>query len=114
MIESCVYPSYPCIHRNLGRDDRVLSDHGRESRLPYLDECVVSTLQSFPLTSVVKMDLPRGVGDKYLLRVIAKDYCHLSACSGLVKRAIQFGTRIAKKDKARGGKAQGTDEIDDD
>ncbi|MCL4133045.1 UNVERIFIED_CONTAM: hypothetical protein GTU68_011839, partial [Idotea baltica] len=35
--------------RNCGRDDRVLSHHGRTARFPYLDEGVVSFLNSLPI-----------------------------------------------------------------
>jgi len=32
--------------RNLGRDNRIISDHGCQGRLPYLDESVVSYVSS--------------------------------------------------------------------
>lgn len=34
--------------RNLGRDDRVISDLGRQPRLPFLDERVVAYINSLP------------------------------------------------------------------
>ena len=40
--------------RNLGRDDRVISDHAREARFPFLDENVVTFLNSLPLHDKVR------------------------------------------------------------
>mmetsp|Transcript_21803 Transcript_21803/g.30599 ORF Transcript_21803/g.30599 Transcript_21803/m.30599 type:complete len:143 (-) Transcript_21803:45-473(-) len=81
--------------RNLGRDDRCISFHGKEARFPYLDEDVVSYLNSLDVTELCDMDRPKGDGDKMILRLIAKQL-GLDVCTGLVKRAIQFGSRIAK------------------
>ncbi|EGZ23090.1 hypothetical protein PHYSODRAFT_483651 [Phytophthora sojae] len=81
--------------RNLGRDDRCIASHGREARFPFLDESVVSTIATFPVSSLCDADLPRGVGDKRALRVVARSL-GLRSCAGLAKRAIQFGSRIAK------------------
>ena len=82
--------------RNLGRDDRCLSDHGREARFPFLDEKVVSFLAARPLHHIADLSLPPGVGDKMLLRSVAQRI-GLASASREVKRAIQFGTRIAKQ-----------------
>jgi asparagine synthetase B (glutamine-hydrolysing) len=91
--------------RNLGRDDRVISDHGKEARFPFLDEDVVHLLScrdgdtngngSLPLDLICDMTLPPGVGDKRILRLVAQSL-GVQICSSLVKRAIQFGSRIAK------------------
>jgi asparagine synthetase B (glutamine-hydrolysing) len=81
--------------RNLGRDDRCISSHGKEARFPFLDEHVVSFLNCLDVTELCDMKKPQGVGDKMILRIIAKQL-GLLTCSGLVKRAIQFGSRIAK------------------
>ncbi|KAJ8577994.1 hypothetical protein ON010_g1218 [Phytophthora cinnamomi] len=81
--------------RNLGRDDRCIASHGREARFPYLDEDVVSTIATFPVSSLCDAKLPRGVGDKRVLRLVAR-CLGLRSCAGLAKRAIQFGSRIAK------------------
>lgn len=34
--------------RNLGRDDRVISSHGRQCRMPFLDEDVINFLNFIP------------------------------------------------------------------
>lgn len=89
--------------RNLGRDDRCLSDHGKEARFPYLDEDVVAYLEALPLELKCDMNQPQGIGDKLILRRVAK-MIGVHECSSLVKRAIQFGSRIAKvSDKSRFG-----------
>ncbi|CEG39945.1 low quality protein: asparagine synthetase domain-containing protein 1-like [Plasmopara halstedii] len=81
--------------RNLGRDDRCIAAHGREARFPYLDEQVVATIASFSVSSLCDAHLPRGIGEKRALRLVAKAL-GLSKCANLAKRAIQFGSRIAK------------------
>ncbi|XP_027141064.1 asparagine synthetase domain-containing protein 1 [Larimichthys crocea] len=81
--------------RNLGRDDRVIADHGKEARFPYLDEDVVSFLNSLPVWEKADLSLPRGVGEKLLLRLAAKQL-GLGQSAVLPKRAMQFGSRIAK------------------
>ncbi|NXX06878.1 ASND1 protein, partial [Larus smithsonianus] len=81
--------------RNLGRDDRIIGDHGKEARFPFLDEEVVSFLNSLPISEKADLTLPRGVGEKLILRLAAKEL-GLTASTVLPKRAVQFGSRIAK------------------
>lgn len=86
--------------RNLGRDDRVLSDHGREARYPFLDENVVRTiLKNIPIEERVNFATKDSIyerGEKYLLRKLARDKLGLNYSSMLPKRAIQFGCKSAK------------------
>lgn len=92
--------------RNLGRDDRCLSDFGKEARFPYLDEDVMAYLDALPLEQRCNMNLPSGEGDKKILREVAR-MIGVTECSTLVKRAIQFGSRIAKvSDKSRFGSSR--------
>ncbi|NP_001344043.1 asparagine synthetase domain-containing protein 1 [Canis lupus baileyi] len=84
--------------RNLGRDDRVIGDHGKEARFPFLDENVVSFLNSLPVWKKADLTLPRGIGEKLILRLAAVEL-GLTTCALLPKRAMQFGSRIAKMEK---------------
>jgi len=97
--------------RNLGRDDRCISNHGKEAQFPFLDEVVINFLNSLDVEQLCNMTRPPGEDDKMILRLIAKKV-GVNSCSGLVKRAIQFGSRIAKvSDTHRFGssnKASGT------
>lgn len=114
--------------RNLGRDDRILSDHSVEVRLPYLDihvvnflryECPIQFLVNYKLknehrqgkklirpktSSSIEEDIEVSLpGDKYILRLMAYRMKLLTASSA-TKRAIQFGSRIAHvSDKQRFG-----------
>ena len=86
--------------RNLGRDDRIAADHGKEARFPFLDAHVTEFLKSLPLNQVVDFSLPPGQGDKQILRLVAMRL-GLAHASGLVKRAIQFGSRISHLSDAK-------------
>ena len=91
--------------RNLSRDDRIVADHGRESRFPFLDESVVAFVNGLYIFSKVRMELPRGQGEKWLIRQTLRTLGLPEDLCLLPKRAMQFGTRIAKMEqrKEKGG-----------
>ncbi|KZT21680.1 hypothetical protein NEOLEDRAFT_1073160 [Neolentinus lepideus HHB14362 ss-1] len=81
--------------RNLGRDDRVISSHGKETRHPFLSLTFLNFVAQLPVH--YKMD-PRaepGVGDKMLLRLAARKLGLIEASSRR-KRAMQFGSHSAR------------------
>ena len=47
--------------RNLGRDDRIISDSGREVRHPFLDEDVMKYISLLPLHAICDLTLPTGM-----------------------------------------------------
>jgi len=89
--------------RNLGRDDRIVSDHGISARYPFLDEDFVNFLTSLELSLKCDFRLGRGLGEKLVLRLAAHSL-GLKGAARQQKRAVQFGSRIArmenKKEKA--------------
>lgn len=93
--------------RNLGRDDRVISSHGKEARYPYLAAHVVDFLAHVPVWLKADYRFPEGVGEKMLLRLVAKRLGLVGAAS-LPKKAIHFGVNTAKMELAA-GRSKGTD-----
>ncbi|GMI44473.1 hypothetical protein TrCOL_g4356 [Triparma columacea] len=84
--------------RNMGRDDRCIGGRGKEGRYPFLDEGVVEHLKIMrqkDVTEVCDFTLPQGIGDKLVLRKLAKEL-GLVGIDNMVKRAVQFGSRAAK------------------
>lgn len=93
--------------RNLARDNRVICDHGRQPRMPYLDEDFTNyVLQLKPwLRCFPSEEMTIGIGDKLMLRLVAFNLGLVEAVI-LPKRALQFGSRIAnKKQKGRDRKS---------
>ncbi|RPA77080.1 hypothetical protein BJ508DRAFT_417291 [Ascobolus immersus RN42] len=97
--------------RNLGRDDRVLSDWGREARFPFLDERVVGWALDMPVMSKCAFGM-EGMDDeeagKAVLRRVAK-MLGMEMVAREKKRAIQFGARSAKMELGAGRGVKGTD-----
>jgi len=89
--------------RNLGRDDRVISSHGRETRHPFLSLSVVTFLAQLPVHLKVDPRLESGFGEKLLLRLAARKVGLVEA-SGRKKRAMQFGSHSARMAPGEGDK----------
>ena len=96
--------------RNLGRDDRVISTSGREARYPFLDEEVVGYLNGVPTNVKCDPSRPRGEGEKRLLRLVAARI-GLTECCRYEKRAIQFGSKIARLEKKNENAANVSDRL---
>ncbi|KAJ5920714.1 hypothetical protein N7454_009247 [Penicillium verhagenii] len=106
--------------RNLGRDDRILSHWGRETRFPFLDEDFVAWVLRAPVWVKCGFGLASTADDqhtsgsiagidaeKMALRLVALRL-GLRNVSREKKRAIQFGARTAKMEK---GRTKGTDAL---
>ncbi|KAL0849495.1 hypothetical protein ABMA28_013772 [Loxostege sticticalis] len=84
--------------RNLARDNRVICDHGRQPRMPYLDEEFTEFVLSLkPWFKCFPSEyMGPGIGDKLFLRMAAY-HLGLKNVALFPKRALQFGSRIANK-----------------
>ena len=80
--------------RNLGRDDRVTAQHGRELRTPFLAAPLLSFWQHTPLHAL--HSLPSALGGKAVLREVGRR-AGLLRVAGLEKRAMQFGSRVSNR-----------------
>lgn len=88
--------------RNLGRDDRVISSHGKETRHPFLSLTVLNFIASLPVHYKMDPRLEVGLGDKMLLRLAAWKLGLVEA-SRRKKRAMQFGSHSARMEGERRG-----------
>jgi asparagine synthetase B (glutamine-hydrolysing) len=99
--------------RNLGRDDRVMSNWGREARFPYLDEEFVSWATQTPVWQRCGFGTAKKLEDddnddaeealdpeKKSLRLLALKL-GMTQTAREKKRAIQFGSRTAKMESGR-------------
>lgn len=100
--------------RNLGRDDRVISDSGKEVRFPYLDEEFIALALELPVSVKCDFAIPQSAASddptqllepgKRILRLLAWKLGMKSVATEK-KRAIQFGARTAKMET---GNTKGT------
>jgi len=103
--------------RNLGRDDRVISQWGKEGRYPFLDEGVVAWAVEKRVWEKCNFEKGKdGVveseweveGGKKVLRLVA-EMLGMQNVAREKKRAVQFGARTAKMEShPRGGRVKGT------
>ncbi|KAH7356083.1 asparagine synthase-domain-containing protein [Pyrenochaeta sp. MPI-SDFR-AT-0127] len=100
--------------RNLGRDDRIISNSSKEVRFPYLDEEFIALALQLPVTAKCDFDSAQMESSedpaqflepgKRALRLLAWEL-GMKGVAAEKKRAIQFGARTAKMET---GKTKGT------
>lgn len=96
--------------RNLGRDDRVISNCGKEVRFPFLDEAFIALALRVPVSTKCDFGEPQTESSddpaqflepaKRVLRVMAWQL-GMTKVAAEKKRAIQFGARTAKMETGR-------------
>ncbi|TQS38188.1 hypothetical protein Golomagni_01313 [Golovinomyces magnicellulatus] len=94
--------------RNLGRDDRVISHWGKETRYPFLDEALVKWAIESPIPEkcgfgISKSSKPTNFDfepGKLVLRLLSYKLGMISTAMEK-KRAIQFGARTAKMETSK-------------
>ncbi|KAF3904280.1 hypothetical protein AA313_de0207946 [Arthrobotrys entomopaga] len=103
--------------RNLGRDDRIIANWGREARFPFLDERLLREVVSWPVSDKCGFGAVQTGeawdsldNEKKVLRLLAWKL-GMRGVAGEKKRAIQFGARTAKMEASKGGKVKGTQKI---
>uniref|UniRef100_A0A915JAM9 Glutamine amidotransferase type-2 domain-containing protein n=1 Tax=Romanomermis culicivorax TaxID=13658 RepID=A0A915JAM9_ROMCU len=75
--------------RNFGRDDRVISDNGKESHSPFMDLDFIKFCHKFlPLNLKTRLDWAKVLYENGFRRA-----------TFLPKKAMQFGTRLAKMEE---------------
>ena len=83
--------------RNFGRDDRACSDNGIELRFPFFDLDLLEYLSKVEkIEYITDFTKSRGTGEKIVLRKICEKI-GFRISHNFEKRAIQFGTRLAKE-----------------
>uniref|UniRef100_A0A1I7T0M1 Asparagine synthetase domain-containing protein n=1 Tax=Caenorhabditis tropicalis TaxID=1561998 RepID=A0A1I7T0M1_9PELO len=92
--------------RNGGRDARVAAQLGKTILSPLLEDSVVTWLNSLPVDSKWDLSLPRGIGEKLLLRRTVK---MLGSPYDAPKQAMQFGSRMAKMSNGGNNSIKGSD-----
>ena len=76
-------------HRNMGRDDRVISVCGKEGRFPFMDTNLLQFMsRKCPTAKLCDWNDFRGKGDKKMLRLQAEKHLGLTLSCGFEKRAI--------------------------
>jgi asparagine synthetase B (glutamine-hydrolysing) len=70
---------------------------------PFLATEFIEYAMTLPTELLIRPDLPRGQGEKWILRQIASKY-GLHAAANRPKQAMQFGSKVAKADWRGDGK----------
>ena len=81
--------------RNGGRDDRVAMHLGKQCLFPFLSAEFITYSLKLPMSLLIRSDMPRGQGEKWILRQIALKL-GLKSASQRPKQAMQFGSKVAK------------------